>query len=229
MDAFTGIRGYILIFFGSIFEGDATLLTAAFLAHRQHFVLSAVIGTAAAASTFANEVFFLLARRGGKAFLDRKVAHHPRSAKVGDLVRRRAVLLLLFSRYLIGFRMAIPVACGAFGMPRLKYSLVNLLGAALWAVPLGFVGYAFGNVLETMWKGVRQYEWQVAGILITSAVAVLVWRDPELQRLASALLHTHAFTLRSAARVRHLLVRTQRLGLPGTKIEAETELPHERQ
>ncbi|HET8547300.1 MAG TPA: DedA family protein [Bryobacteraceae bacterium] len=223
IESLTGVRGYVLIFLGSILEGDATLLTAAFLAHRQHFSLSAVMATAGLASTLANEVYFLLARRGGKAFLDQKVAHHPRYAKVGNLVRRRAVVLLLVSRYLIGFRLAIPVACGAFGMPRVRYTVVNVAGAILWAVPLALVGYAFGNVLETFWTDVRRYEWQVAGILITTAVAILVWRDPELHGLASALLHTHAFTLRSAARVRRLLVRSSKLGLPGGDIEANTQ------
>jgi membrane protein DedA with SNARE-associated domain len=223
-ESLTGVRGYILIFFGSIFEGDATLLTASFLAHRQHFTLAGVMAVATAATTVANEVFFFLARRGGKAFLDKKVAHHPRYAKVGNLVRRRSVLLLLTSRYLIGFRLAIPVACGAFGMRPAVFSLVNFTGALLWAVPLGFAGYLFGNVLETMWKGVRQYEWQVAGILITSGVAVLVWRDPELHSLASAVLHAHAFTLRSASRVRHLLIRMAGLGIPGTEEEGAAEL-----
>jgi membrane protein DedA with SNARE-associated domain len=221
-ESLTGVRGYILIFFGSIFEGDATLLTAAFLAHRQHFLLWGVMATATAATTIANEVFFFLARRGGKSFLDRKVAHHPRYARVGEMVRRRSVLLLLFSRYLIGFRLAIPVACGAFGMRRRAFTAVNFLGALLWAVPLGFAGYAFGNVLESMWKGMRQYEWQVAGLIITTGVAILVWRDPELHSLASGILHAHAFTLRSASRVRHLLVRMTDLGLPPAE-EGEAE------
>jgi membrane protein DedA with SNARE-associated domain len=220
----TGVRGYLLIFVGSIFEGDATLLTAAFLSHRQHFTLAGVIAVATAATTFANEVFFFLARRGGKAFLDQKVAMHPRYARVGNLVRRRSVILLLTSRYLIGFRLAIPVACGAFGMSRAAFSVLNFAGALLWAIPLGLAGYAFGNVLETMWKGVRQYEWQVAGILITSGVAVLVWRDPELHSLASAVLHAHAFTLRSASRVRHLLVRMSGLGVPTGAEEGPADL-----
>jgi membrane protein DedA with SNARE-associated domain len=213
-ESLTGFGGYLLIFFGSIFEGDATLLTAAFLANRQHFALWAVMATATVATTLANELFFFIARRRGKAFLDRKIAHHPRYARVGEMVRRRAVLLLVVSRYLIGFRLAIPVACGALGMRRLVFSAANLVGALLWAVPLGLAGYAFGNVLETFWHGLRQYEWQVAGLIIASGVAILVWRDPELHGLASALLHAHAFTLRSVSRVRHLLLRMPQVGAP---------------
>ena len=51
MDELLLSYGYIVVFFGSIFEGDATLLGASFLAHRHVLSLAAVIATATIAST----------------------------------------------------------------------------------------------------------------------------------------------------------------------------------
>ena len=118
---------YILVFFGSIFEGDATLLGAAFLAHRHVVSLAAVIATAILASTAWNELVFYFSRKGGRGFLEKRVAQHPRYDRVQRWVRRRSVILLLFSRYLFGFRLAIPVACGATGMCASTFTVVNVV------------------------------------------------------------------------------------------------------
>ena len=90
---------YVFVFFGSIFEGDATLLGASFLAHRHIVNLVWVIATAAIASTLWNEVVFYFSRRGGRGFLERRVGRHPTYGRVQRWVQRRSVVLLLVSRY----------------------------------------------------------------------------------------------------------------------------------
>src|SRR5688572_21195622 len=109
--------GYVLVFFGSLLEGDATLLTAAFLAHQRHFNLLGVMAVAALASTLANEAVYYLARTRSRKYFERKVASHPKYDRVQSWIHKRSVVLLLLSRYLYGFRMAVPAACGMTGMP----------------------------------------------------------------------------------------------------------------
>jgi membrane protein DedA with SNARE-associated domain len=120
----------IVLFFGSIFEGDATLLGASFLAHRHVLSLAAVIATATIASLAWNECVFYFSGRRARGFLERRVASHPAYERVQLWVQRRSVVLLLFSRYLFGFRLAIPVACGATGISAAIFSAVNAVGAS---------------------------------------------------------------------------------------------------
>lgn len=202
--------GYLFIFAGTIFEGDATLLTAAFLAHRGHFALVPVMLTAGAASVALNEAIFHGARRAGKAYLERRVARHERYLKIQQWVRRRSILLLLFSRYIFGFRLAIPIACGAVGMRPLLFTLINLAGALLWVVPVGVAGYALGSLLTAFWDEIRHYEWHIAVALLVLVTALLAWFDPELRRTASYLLHLRRAAVISQARVRRLLWRDRR-------------------
>src|SRR5688572_17233126 len=136
---------YVIVFVGSIFEGDATLLAASFLARRHVMSFAAVLGTAAAATILFNELVFYFSRRSGKDFLERRVGRHPSYARVQRWVNRRSVVLLLFSRYLFGFRLAIPVACGATGMRAVTFSTVNAVGAVIWVVPLGLIGFFLGT------------------------------------------------------------------------------------
>jgi membrane protein DedA with SNARE-associated domain len=209
--------GYIFVFFGSIFEGDATLLGASFLAHRHMLSLVAVIAVATIASTAWNELVFYFSRKGGRRFLDRRIARHPSYDRVQRWVQRRSVVLLLFSRYLFGFRLAIPVACGATGMRAPTFTMVNLAGAVIWAVPIGLIGFFLGNAVEVFWHGVRQYEWQIVCTALVLLTGLLAWKDPELCRVSLAFKHIGRFTVLSTHRLRHRLG-----GLPALSLEKST-------
>jgi membrane protein DedA with SNARE-associated domain len=204
---------YIIVFFGSIFEGDATLLGASFLAHRHVMSFGAVLATAAAASTLWNELLFYLARKNGKAFLDRRVRRHPSYQRVQCWVHRRSIVLLLFSRYMFGFRLAIPVACGATGMRAKTFTAVNAAGAVLWVLPVGLLGFLLGNALEAFWHGVRQWEWHIGCAFIVLLTVLLAWKDPELRRVSLAFMHIRRFTVLSTHRMRHRFGAMPRIGM----------------
>lgn len=199
--------GYLLVFLGSIVEGDATLMTAAFLSHQGHLSFYGVLGTAALASTVLNEAVYHLSRTRSRRFFERKISKHPKYGRVQDWIRSRSILLLLFSRYIFGFRLAIPAACGVTGMRPAVFCSLNLLGAALWVVPLGYAGYAFGAVIQRFWHGVHAYEWHIALAVLAIGWTVLVRYDPELHMVSSLLLRTRRFALAESSRLRHMMRR----------------------
>ena len=194
---------YVIVFLGSIFEGDATLLGASFLAHRQVMNFGAVLATAAAATTLFNELLFLLARKNGRDYLQRRLAKHPKYERVQRWVQRRSVVLLLCSRYIFGFRLAIPVACGATGMHPLTFTAVNAAGAALWVIPVGCAGFFLGNVAALFWGGLRQWEWHIACVGVVLLTALLAWKDPEFRYVSLLFTHTRRFAVLSTHRIRH--------------------------
>jgi membrane protein DedA with SNARE-associated domain len=194
---------YVIVFLGSVFEGDATLLCASFLARRHVMSFAAVLVTAAAATTLFNELLFYVSRKKGKDFLRKRVDRHPRYERVQRWVNRRSVVLLLVSRYLFGLRLAIPIACGATGMRAVTFTVVNTAGAVLWVVPVGLVGYFVGNALEGVWHELRPWEWHIACGVVVLVTALLAWKDPELRRVAMAFTHTQRFTVLSLHRIRH--------------------------
>ncbi len=163
--------GYLLVFLGTIIEGDATLLAAAFLAHQGRFSLVAVLLVAALATTLANEAYFFLARRHSS-----RLPAAGLMDKVRQSVERRGGVLLFFSRFIFGLRIAIPAACGATGMRRSKFLLLNAAGALLWVTVLGMAGYSGGRLAATLWRGVREYDWAIACGLALTAMAWAIWR-----------------------------------------------------
>jgi hypothetical protein len=119
---------YLLLFVGSVVEGDATLVTAGFLARRGYLRLWAVVLVAAVATTLANEFYYRVARAHAEAAFLHKADHDLRVVRVRRWVQSRGPLLLFFSRFMWGFRVAIPLACGAVSMPRSRFLVANTRG-----------------------------------------------------------------------------------------------------
>jgi membrane protein DedA with SNARE-associated domain len=195
---------YIFVFLGSIIEGDATLVSAAFLANRGRLSFVGVLLTAGLATVLSNELVYHLSRNRSRGWVARKVANHPKYARTQEWIRRRSTVLLLFSRYLFGFRLAIPAACALTGMRPAYFSVLNAVGAMIWVVPLGLLGYAFGGVIGRFWHNLHLYEWHIAVVALAIGWTFLARYDPELHMVASIFLRTRQFAVTESARVRNL-------------------------
>ena len=117
--------GYVLLFFGVMAEADTFLLAGAFLAHRGYFDIRAVIVVAILANALANQGWFWLARTRGRAFLERKLAADRRYQRVHAWLQRTGNILIPASRFLYGFRVAIPAAYGASGASPWTFTLLD--------------------------------------------------------------------------------------------------------
>jgi membrane protein DedA with SNARE-associated domain len=101
------------------------------------------------AGSFAGDVFrFWLARRYGERLLARwpRIAAH--AAIVKRLVDRHALWLPLIHRFPYGIRGLGAFAYGLSKMPWGLFLILNLAGAAIWAVSMVMAGYAFGKVSD---------------------------------------------------------------------------------
>jgi phosphatidylglycerol lysyltransferase len=160
--------GYVLVFLGVAFEGEAVLLASALLAQRGFFHLPVVIAVAVAANSLSDQVYYQLARIRGRSWLERRFSQHPRYHQLISLIGRRGGWLLLASRFVYGLRIAIPAACGAFGMGIATFTLIDLLAGLVWALPMAALGYFAGGALGPLLEGVRRYEEALALVLVAA-------------------------------------------------------------
>jgi len=168
-------HGYFLLFLGVMVEGEGVLLGASFLAHRGYFQLSLVILVAILGNCTADQTYYLLARRRGRAWLERRFGAHTRYQRVLSLMQRHANWLLVGSRFAFGFRIIIPAACGALGMAPLRFALINIAAGIAWAVPTALLGYYFGAKAEQWLQGAKRYElWILSVFVLAAALVVLV-------------------------------------------------------
>ena len=179
--------GYVLLFFGVMAEADTFLLAGAFLAHRGYFDLRAVIVVAILANALANQGWFWLARTRGRAFLERRLAADRRYQRVHAWLQRTGNILIPASRFLYGFRVAIPAAYGASGASPWTFTLLDSASAVVWGVVVGFAGYALGDTMEAVVADVRRYEGLVLVVLFGAAATLAFWRRHRLAAVLKAL------------------------------------------
>lgn len=177
--------GYLFIILGTVVEGDATLLTAAFLAHRGYFRLSWVLIVAGLSTTVASQVYYVAARRAGDRVLGRLGGNAQRFAQIAAWSRRRSSLLIVASRFMIGFRTLIPLVCGVVGVPSGRFALWNAAGAALWTITFGLAGYLGGHALAILMEDIRRHEKVLAALvaLTTASIILLKSRGTDVRDL----------------------------------------------
>jgi len=168
--------GYVLLFAGVIVEGEAVLLAGAFMASRGYFNLATVALVALAANTLSAQFYFTAARVRGRGWLEQRFPETSPYRKIVDWVATRENWLLLVSRFLFGFRIVIPAACGALGMSVARFTIINVVAGVLWAIPTALAGYYFGEKVQLLVHDAREY-WTTAGFAALLALAgFLAWR-----------------------------------------------------
>jgi lysylphosphatidylglycerol synthetase-like protein (DUF2156 family)/membrane protein DedA with SNARE-associated domain len=169
--------GYLLLFAGVIIEGEAVLIAGSFLASRGYFNIGTVALVALAANTLSAQFYYTAARVRGRGWFEGRFPEKSAYRKIIKWVGARDNWLLLISRFLFGFRIVIPAACGAFGMPAVRFMIINIFAGILWVVPTTIAGYYFGEKATTFIRGARQYSITVGLVVALFTIAIfLAWR-----------------------------------------------------
>ena len=123
---------YLAIVFFAFVEGEIyySKVCADAVAGRA-FWPAVLIAGALGGATGDNIWFYLL--RGRLHWLDRSPRLAKYRSRVAKHVHEHETGLILVSRFLPGLRTAIPVACAAANVGKLKFTALNLISAFAWA------------------------------------------------------------------------------------------------
>jgi len=168
--------GYGAVFAGALLEGETLLLLGGFAAYRGYLSLPLVIGVAAVGGFFGDQAYFLLGRRYGERLLARFPRMRSQAARVGALIERHDLPIILAVRFLYGLRIVGPMAIGMTAVPWLRFLVFNLLGAVLWAVAVTLAGYVFGRAFELILGDIRRFEGVLIAALALAGVVLWGWR-----------------------------------------------------
>ena len=134
--------GYLAVFIGTLLEGEAILMLAAYAAHQEYLSLPLVIVVAFFGATMGDQIFFLLGRRFGTRLLERFPSLRARTARVDQLLLRYHGSVIIGIRFAYGLRIAGPIAIGMSTLPAWRFFVFNAIGALIWAPLIAGVGYA---------------------------------------------------------------------------------------
>jgi membrane protein DedA with SNARE-associated domain len=174
---FVAAYGYLSIFFGTLLEGETILIAGGFAAHQGMLNLPLVILVAIIGSSVGDQLAFWLGRYKGNALMERVPALAQRKDRIHELLHRYDTLFILAMRFLYGLRIAGPLIVGASQIAPLRFALLNLLGATLWAVVISCVGYFLGLASSAFLSHMKGIEEIVLASVVVSGLLFGLWHQ----------------------------------------------------
>jgi membrane protein DedA with SNARE-associated domain len=159
LESFLSKYGYIAILLGTVFEGETIMIMGGFSAHRGYLELLPWVVLAGFVGNFIqNQVYFVLGRRYGTRMVEKHPDWKPRLQQVNGWLQRFQSSLIIGMRFVPGFRTIGGVAIGMSDVSAGRFVVLNLIGAVLWAVVIGILGYLCGHAIELIMGDIKQLE-----------------------------------------------------------------------
>lgn len=176
--------GYAAVLAGTFLEGETVLLLGGFAAHQGHLQLPVVILAALAGSLAGDQLWFILARRFGRSYIERRPKLQKRLRRATRLLEQHPALFTLGFRFVYGVRNVAPVAVALSQVSTFRFVVLNAIAAALWSAAVALAGYVFGHAVEALLGDLRVWEERAAAavalVLLASAAYWFVrWRNVE--------------------------------------------------
>ncbi|MFC6355094.1 DedA family protein [Luethyella okanaganae] len=185
-----GVLVFYLVVWGLVFAGTALFVGAfvPFVTGDSLLFASGLIAAAASgvdiwvlaigtgiAAFLGDQIGFLLGRRYGRPYLDRRGG--PRTRKAIDrteaFYRTFGWWSVVIARFMPWARVFVPLIAGVGNMGYYRFLTANVVGALAWGVGITVVGYFAASIPE-----VRVAAYVIAGVFIFAAIVagIRAWR-----------------------------------------------------
>ncbi len=152
-----GLLIYALTFVWTFFEGETFVIFAGAAAQQEKLSLVPLFLAAWLGSFAGDQLWFWLGRTQGKKILAKRPAWKPGIERAMSWLERYDTWFILTFRFVYGVRNFASVAMGIARIDPLRFAVLNLLAAFLWAVAFVGFGYVFGHALESAFGDVADY------------------------------------------------------------------------
>jgi membrane protein DedA with SNARE-associated domain len=155
--------------FGLPSSGEIVLLlaSAGSAAASSHFSLPLVIAVAWAFAVAGDACAFVIGRVAGPRILHRFGVHDDSS--VHQFMSRYGASAVIVARLIAGIRTKVAIISGSTEMSMLRYIIADGIGAAIWAVTVGVLGYVFSRSVQRLVDGFGSS----SGLLGTIALVIV--------------------------------------------------------
>jgi membrane protein DedA with SNARE-associated domain len=164
--------------------GQTLLIAGAIDAVHGGLNIAALVALAFLAATLGNSIGYLIGRVGGRPLLKKLPISEARLDRVDALFRRHGGWFILIARFFDGSRQLNGVMAGMLEMPWWRFTIWNVLGAAIWVAVWGLGTYWLDRDVGQVLAVLERIEPLVIALLIAALVvgSVYLWRRRHLGR-----------------------------------------------
>ncbi len=137
--------GYVILFFWSILEGELGLIFAGIASHTGHMNVFLAIFIAGLGGFVGDQIYFYIGRFN-KNTIQKQLANQRRKLALAHLLLQKYGWGIIFiQRYMYGMRTIIPMSIGITRYSAIKFAIINLLSAWVWAAITILLAWFFGE------------------------------------------------------------------------------------
>lgn len=139
--------GYLAIVANTFIEGETIQIIAGWFAHEGLLDYRLVILAGFSGTVAGDQLYYWLGRRWGEPLMRRFPKLAVRCQPAFNLLRRFDNMFILGFRFVYGVRNVAPFACGAAGISVLRFTILNVIAALIWATAFASAGFFFGKAI----------------------------------------------------------------------------------
>ncbi|MBI1754698.1 VTT domain-containing protein [Candidatus Azambacteria bacterium] len=170
-------------FFGFFFPGDSLLFTAGFLASQQTLNIGLLMGLAFGAAVLGDSVGYAIGYMAGPKIFRREDSfffHKDHLVKTKVFYEKHGPKTIVLARFIPIIRTFAPLLAGVGKMRYHTFLAYNIIGGALWAIGLTWLGWWLGGTIPNM---DRYIVFIVIGIIVLTSLPPLnEYRKYRIQR-----------------------------------------------
>lgn len=168
--------GYWAVFIGCLLEGETILILGGLAAHQHVLQWQQVMVWATLGGMLGDQILFWTGRYFGPRLMPRLHRQQATIDRVSGLIERYPTASIFSVRFLYGMRLIGPLVIGASRLSPVRFSIINLLGAAVWAVLFVTAGYWAGEFLEDLLGNLKPYRLPIFIGVVVLAAAIATYR-----------------------------------------------------
>jgi membrane protein DedA with SNARE-associated domain len=151
--------GYFAILIGTIVEGGTLLYAGGLAAHQGYLQLVPWVILVGLAGSFIDaQIWFLLGRSRGSVMVVKHPKWKARLGKINLWLKHYHCGVIVFSRFIPGFRTAGSLAAGMSRVPPKRFILFTLIGASCWSILVAVAGFMSGRILSIFLGEIKHME-----------------------------------------------------------------------
>lgn len=146
-DVYVADWGYLILFVWSILEGELGLIFAGIASHTGHMNVFLAIFVAGLGGFVGDQIYFYIGRFN-KTYIQAKFKNQRRKLALAHLLLQKyGWPIIFFQRYMYGMRTIIPISIGLTRYSSLKFAIINLISAWIWAAITILLSWLFGEYI----------------------------------------------------------------------------------
>lgn len=149
------------------------IIAAGILSYAGKMDLSTSIFVAFLANALGDSLLFYMSRYNKSQFMPYLKKHRRKLALSHILMKRYGDKIIFFQKFVYGIKTLIPIAIGLTKYSFLKFNILNIVSAAIWAMILGFGSFYAGNALSNFAGYFSTYPWLAP--LCIGTLLLMLW------------------------------------------------------